>query len=74
MHDEILIKDDICLRISTKKLSGQSLKFRFWLNVKFLLEGVGKVNQHPFRSLDELRLGHFMIKEEEHNKFDYDYQ
>jgi hypothetical protein len=45
-HEEIVVIEDICIMFKASKLKTSALKFRYWLNAKFLLEGVGKVNNY----------------------------
>lgn len=44
LHEEIVINEDIRINIKTSKLkSSQKLVFHYWLNARFVNEGVGKV-------------------------------
>lgn len=59
VNDEIVVSEDICLMFS------QGLRFRYWLNAKYMLEGVGKVNVTRIPDKDKVQIDQFMIKDQQ---------
>ena len=64
LDEEIVIVDDICISVKapTPK-TNQVLRFRYWLNARYLLEGVGKIQSLPFEKIDDLSIDHFMSED-----------
>ena len=60
---EIVITDDICIRISTEEKAKsklfQPIKFRYWLSAKFVASQVGKVEQR-MQTVDNINVNSFM--------------
>ena len=49
------------------------MKFRYWLNARFSMEGVGKVNIQHFQEVEKLDVSNFMIRDNNSSKIkEYD--
>ena len=60
---EIVVQDDICIRISTEKKAKskgfQPVKFRYWLGAKYVTQKVGKIEQRT-STVENINVNSFM--------------
>ncbi|CDW87941.1 phosphatidylinositol-trisphosphate 3-phosphatase and dual-specificity protein phosphatase pten-like [Stylonychia lemnae] len=62
IHEDISFAEDLCIKIkSTNLTSSQKLTFHYWLNARFVSDGVGKVQISTFMNKDQIIFGNFMI-------------
>eukprot|EP00347_Sterkiella_histriomuscorum_P014418 403360940 len=61
-HEEIAITEDICVKIRTSKIkSNCKLTFHYWLNARFVSDGVGKVKIQSFQNKDNITFSDFIV-------------
>ena len=63
INAEIVVTEDICIRISTEEKAKsklfQPIKFRYWLSAKFIAAQVGKVEQR-MQTIENMNINSFM--------------
>ena len=73
--EELVILDDIKISITNTKInSTQKLKFYYWLNTQFLMEGVGKVHYTYMTQKEQLGFNNFVIQPQGGTRSHYEYR